>query len=120
MSCSNCQKTKALPYCLATLQIGTITGDTSVVVILRNLATGYNHFFEAASAANGALSIDLTGESFSSNQQYELTVWQTNLADTLPVTVEGVPYTCFIVWFKYTFSGNGSLTVATAPLTIEE
>lgn len=108
MSCSTCTITKPIPSCVENLTIGTITADTEVFVLFRNLATGRTEYTTATSDADGLLILDLTELAFPANQAIELSVHDiaaTSAETALELTIGENTYDCLQISFNRIYEG---------------
>lgn len=115
MSCSNCQEIKSIATCVNQIIIGTISSKSvDVYVYYKNIATGRITRMAGQSDSNGLVTVDVSAESFVSNQTYEFWITLTDsgieckedvsIVDCAGTTSD-TTYTCFSVKF-YMISQN--------------
>ena len=117
MSCTICTKTKPIPQCSTTLELGAVV-ETDVVVVVTETATGRQRVIDGT-VTIGILTIDLTdlGAFISPNLEYNIQAYNTSLSSyntPINITINATEYTCLVLNVDTIVNGSGVITGATS------
>jgi len=103
MNCDKCTPVCSLPICATSINLGTITPDTTVQVVFTEIVTGRKIKIEATSDSEGNLIVDVEDYRvfFSPNFMYEIALFSaiTNDCPDIELTINDVVVSCVQVRF---------------------